>query len=758
MVLLRVRTPQGILRFEADDANVVAALEAQVAERLGVQAAPLSFQGTPLNSHVTISRLGFKRGDMLLFIGDNDAAQPQDAPSALPGTAAFQPKAVAPKETKAQGLAIAATPKVTVSVTLDKVDTELFKKDGKVPQNRTKLCRHAEGGRCLNCLPLEPYDTKVLASIEPPIKFISFHSHLRKLFSGADRGKLSTLHKYSNVVKPCTRHPPWPASICSHCTPSPLTLTRQEYRHVDYVEFECGSIVNEFIGAWRKDGAQRFGFLIGRYEEYDRAPLGIKAVVTAIYEPTQLSSASRIDFRAECHMAEVQEMVQHMGMTVVGCIFTHLEPTAHDMTKLKHIRYIDHEDDTSYIITGSEIMNIAKLQLEHPNPVPTDYSPDGHFGSKFVTVIATGDEGNNIELLGFQATQLAMDLVQGDIVRPDPKPGYLRLTPKNKSHFIPDVYYSRKDKYGNAIQSRVESFDVDYLHVQMPVAGQWDASDSTFSIKFPIENRPQTHVSVENAPQYFQTQDLQEFSDFHLLAYLYTNDNVSSIIKSAMPGLLKAVQAKDAGALHAWLQCEQWKTLALLFQLQTQPTLGQSAVVDSVPPSPKRTAHKSRSKTSSRGSSTGTSAVSSSSASHRHLPSTDAAPARATSGRSERSRRDVSGVSSSVKPLKTSRRQHSTSASSSSSTARSTSGQRASRTTTTRRTTGTSSSSTSSTSSAAASRLEDALSAHPKRRTPRPPRDTGPATSATSEWSCSACTFLNPNSRTSCELCTTPRP
>ena len=64
---------------------------------------------------------------------------------------------------------------------------------------------------------------------------------------------------------------------------------RQPYRHVDNIMFENGNMVNRFLNYWRSSGHQRIGFLYGRYEVYDAVPLGIRAVVSAIYEPPQVT-------------------------------------------------------------------------------------------------------------------------------------------------------------------------------------------------------------------------------------------------------------------------------------------------------------------------------------------------------------------------------------------------------------------------------------------------------------------------------------
>lgn len=53
--------------------------------------------------------------------------------------------------------------------------------------------------------------------------------------------------------------------------------------------FENSELVERFLDYWRTTGHQRIGFLYGRYEMHPDIPLGIRAVVAAIYEPPQVN-------------------------------------------------------------------------------------------------------------------------------------------------------------------------------------------------------------------------------------------------------------------------------------------------------------------------------------------------------------------------------------------------------------------------------------------------------------------------------------
>jgi nuclear protein localization family protein 4 len=264
----------------------------------------------------------------------------------------------------------------------DPVDIELAKIDGRIERKKDeKLCRHANGNRCVHCSSLEPYDENYLKELK--VKHLSFHSYLRKMTSGVDRGKFVAFDDINCKIKSgCREHPPWPKGICSKCQPSAITLNRQAYRHVDNVMFENNEIVNEFINYWRTTSHQRLGFLYGCYEKSSDVPLGIRARVCAIYEPPQESTNTSIKLLEDQNDAEVEEMAEQLGLKRIGWIFTDLE-AIHD-GKVKHLRGID-----SFFLTAKECILAGHFQNLHPNPC--SQSSNGYFGSKFVTICVTGE-------------------------------------------------------------------------------------------------------------------------------------------------------------------------------------------------------------------------------------------------------------------------------------------------------------------------------------------------------------------------------
>jgi nuclear protein localization family protein 4 len=184
------------------------------------------------------------------------------------------------------------------------------------------------------------------------------------------RNTFANLENISCSIKDkcSTGHAPWPKGICTKCQPNPVTLMRQvnnlifslhasiaediilfyfqPYRHVDNIMFENGNMVNRFLNYWRSSGHQRIGFLYGRYEVYDGVPLGVRAVVAAIYEPPQVRKKktrfvywNKISFffqetsrdsvklnLPDPHEALIDDLARRLNIRRIGWIFTDLIP------------------------------------------------------------------------------------------------------------------------------------------------------------------------------------------------------------------------------------------------------------------------------------------------------------------------------------------------------------------------------------------------------------------------------------------------
>lgn len=450
----------------------------------------------------------------------------------------------------------------------DEVDQILDKEDGKIYRKKNEqFCRHGPHGKCLHCVPLEPYDEEFLKSSDPPIKFLSFHSYIRKLTSGVDKGKFASLENLSCRIKPgCKEHLPWPAGICTKCQPNAVTLNRQKYRHVDYIMFENPAIVDTFLNFWRSTGNQRVGIMYGKYEPHKDTPLGIKATVAAIYEPPQINTKAHIELLEDPAEENVNKIAERLGIRPVGWIFTDL--IADDLSKgtVKHFR----GNINSHFLSAEECIQAAHFQNKYTNPCKL--SPDGHFGSKFVTVVVTGDSTNQIHFEGYQVSDQCMALVRDDCFIPTkdaPELGYIKES--SETQYVPDVFYKVIDNYGNEVTQLARPLPVEYLLLDLPAAFPvtpqytFKAHLHTEVTPFPIENRAALgHAQDFNAltttiQQFPPNRFLEAMSNFHLLLFLSSTDLLP--LKEKIYILLDAVKNNDDKMAHQFKKTEEWATV-----------------------------------------------------------------------------------------------------------------------------------------------------------------------------------------------------
>ncbi|ELA42613.1 uncharacterized protein VICG_00365 [Vittaforma corneae ATCC 50505] len=297
----------------------------------------------------------------------------------------------------------------------DKMTVYMAYDMGEIQEYKPEItCTHSPDAVCPKCVDLDRSDRVV--EPDKKVKYLSHGSYLQTL---KDRSMNEEVFDYETKI--CDQHPS--NQKCSKCMEKTITLMGQQYRYIDYVEFDSKSIVENFINRFKETHRQKIGLLVGRYAEYSDVPMGRKAVVSGIWEIEQEC------FPDGAVLTDIPTKFFTEELKILGVIYTDLI--------FKNGEICSHKRMGNYIVSTVELSFINFLREKLDNK------------ALFGVCVAANDEKQVITEIFMVSEQFAA-LSKANAIS--------LTTDPTKFKANREIVYCVIDEYGNKVSKEADPF------------------------------------------------------------------------------------------------------------------------------------------------------------------------------------------------------------------------------------------------------------------------------------------------------------
>lgn len=294
------------------------------------------------------------------------------------------------------------------------------------------LCTHPPNVFCPKCIPPEEEDPSKKTKIDvKPFKQLLNERRAMCKFRHSPQTVCAMCApprqpSFTGLASCDRGHQPWPRGVCTHCAPPTAVLRPQEYRHVDGISLPS-AMIEGFYRRWTLEDRRevmRCALLFGRVipEEKDiENPDGVRAVVSALYEPPQKRLPDGVRLLRDEAETRILELAAAAGLIPVGWVITASE----------------RPDEPRYggkaFMSGLEVCIAATLQQKYAH-----LSAFPGF-SQFVTVII--ENAAIVEPRAFMVSDQCQALVHDGCLLPGEDPFMVRARPTAKGEMAPKIVY-----------------------------------------------------------------------------------------------------------------------------------------------------------------------------------------------------------------------------------------------------------------------------------------------------------------------------